>query len=466
MTQSEKELFKQELLDNLTRNILPYWLEKMRDPRGGYYGRRDGHDILDADAPKGGILHARILWTFSAAYRLFSREEYLNSSYGARRDEYLEGARHALDFIRKHFIDREYGGAYWSVAADGKPLDTKKQYYAIAFMIYGLAEYYLATGDESALDDAYALFESIETHARDRERGGYIEASTRDWQPIADMRLSEHDANASKTMNTHLHILEGYTNLLRALKAAPSLTGRRGALAPHVSAELLTGKRGALAPHVLSERVAAVKEATTSLLRTFLTRIENPKTHHLTLFFNDDWEKYDDIESYGHDIEASWLMLESAEVIGDPALYAETLAHTRQIALAGLEGRQPDGSMVYELHRASHADASDPDASDADAEANRLDADRHWWVQAENVIGQLYQARFHSEPESKEEARWLADARQSWRYIADNLVDPEGEWYWSRHADGSINRLDDKAGFWKCPYHNSRMCIESLRCLR
>lgn len=421
MIHSDKELFKQELLHNLTCNILPYWLETMRDPRGGYYGRRDGHDRLDAEAPKGGILHGRILWTFSAAYRLLGREEY------------LDGARHALDFIREHFIDREYGGAYWSVTAEGEPLDPKKQYYAIAFMIYGMAEYYLATGDESVLDEAFALFESIENHARDRERGGYIEASTRDWQPIADMRLSEHDANALKTMNTHLHILEGYTNLLRALRQRETQKG-----ASSKTGDLFE-ERG---------RVEAVEEATASLLRIFLDRIENPETHHLTLFFDDDWVKYDDTESYGHDIEASWLMLESAEVTGDRELYDETLRHTRLIALAGLEGRQPDGSMVYELHP-----------------GGKQDADRHWWVQAENVIGQLYLACFHSEPGSEEEARRLAEARESWRYIADNLVDPEGEWYWSRRADGNINRDDDKAGFWKCPYHNSRMCIESLGCL-
>lgn len=427
MAKTDITLFRQELLDNLTDNILPYWIEKMTDPRGGYYGRRDGHDVLVPDAPKGAILHARILWTFSAAYNATGNVAYLYA------------ARQALDFILENFIDEVYGGAYWSVSATGEPLDTKKQFYAIAFIIYGLSEYYIATGDEEILDLAYSLFESIEDHARDYEKDGYIEATTREWQPIEDMRLSERDANASKTMNTHLHILEGYTNLLRALKKSTSLK-RQAAL-------------------------KKVEEATTNLLRIFLHKIENPQTHHLTLFFNDDWQKFDDAESYGHDIEASWLLLESAEVLADEALYAETLAHTEAIALAALKGRKEDGSMVYELHADGH-----------------LDADRHWWVQAENVIGQLYLARFHSKPsnpvipgashlssnsgmESEESEKWLGDAYQSWRYIADNLIDPDGEWYWSRRADGTINRDDDKAGFWKCPYHNSRMCLESVRVL-
>ncbi|MDE6512008.1 MAG: AGE family epimerase/isomerase [Muribaculaceae bacterium] len=400
---------------NLTENILPYWMERMRDPRGGYYGRRDGHDRLEEDAPKGAILQARILWTFSAAYNAL------------HDPEYLEAARHACRFIMESIIDRKYGGAYWSVSADGSPLDTKKQFYAIAFIIYGLSEYYIASRDMKVLQTAMELFDSIEDHARDREKDGYIEATTEDWQPIADMRLSERDANASKTMNTHLHILEGYTNLLRALRTARKAD-----------------------PEAVSDAdIERVTEATANLLRIFLDRIENPETHHLTLFFDDDWNKYDDAESYGHDIEASWLLLETAFVLGDRLLIDETLEHTRQIALAAMKGRQEDGSMVYELH--------------ADG---RLDEDRHWWVQAEDVIGQLYLARFHCDPESEgESAYWLESAAESWRYIADNLVDPDGEWFWSIKADGSVNRTDDKAGFWKCPYHNSRMCLESISIL-
>ncbi len=434
---------KPSLLHNLTTNILPYWIDRMVDPAGGFYGRRDGHDRLDPSAPKGAILNARILWTFSSAYRMLGTPEYLTI------------ATRAYDYIREHFIDREFGGTFWSLNPDGTPLDTKKQFYAIGFMIYGLSEYYRATGCEDALSLAYELFACIETHSRDRRESkeGYFEAATRDWQPIADMRLSDKDANASKTMNTHLHIIEGYTNLLRALKER-------------------NASKGSSVLSVIDDNIdiAVVEEATVNLLRIFLDKIENPKTHHLTLFFNDDWEKLDDTESYGHDIEASWLLLETAQGIDDAALLAETLEHTRHIAFAGLQGRCYDGSMVYERHANGH-----------------YDNDKHWWVQAEDVIGQLYLAAFHGMPEQ------LDRARQSWQYITDNLVDPDGEWYWSRlapentphttdpvsaepvsaeadscdsncHGD-NINRRDDKAGFWKCPYHNSRMCLESIHIL-
>lgn len=389
--------FRKELEDCLDNNIMRYWIDRMVDPRGGFYGRRDGYDRLDPDAPKGAILNARILWSFSAAHRLTGNPEYAAMALRAR------------DYIRDRFIDKEYGGVFWSLDAEGTPLDIRKQFYAIAFTIYGLSEHFRATSDGESLRLAQSLFHDIERHSRDFDKGGYIEAETRDWRPIADMRLSDKDDNASKTMNTHLHIMEGYTSLLRVWR----------------DPELL--------------------DATTRLLKIFLGPMLDPATGHLGLFYDNDWRRQDGIQSFGHDIEASWLMLETAREIGDESLYLETLATTERIALASFEGRRDDGSMIYERH----ADGS-------------LDEDRHWWVQAEDVIGQLYLAAFHGKPE------YIGKAEESWRYIKDNIIDTDnGEWYWGRLAQpgNPIDRADDKAGFWKCPYHNSRMCIESIETL-
>ena len=382
-----------EVMENLRTNILPYWTDRMTDPRGGFYGRRDGNDRLDPDAPKGAILNARILWAFSAAYRVTGDNAYLEAATRAKRE------------IIDRFYDSEYGGIYWSVSADGKPLDTKKQFYAIGFAIYGLSEYARATGDTEALDYAVRLFHDIEDHSRDRIHGGYIEALTRDWQPIADMRLSEKDANASKTMNTHLHIIEPYTNLLRVWPD-PEL-----------------------------------KEATRELLGIFLDKIAAPQWRgHLGLFFDDSWHRSDGIISYGHDIEASWLLLETAQVLADEALLARTLDATKHIADAALRGRRTDGSMIYERH----ADGS-------------FDNDRHWWVQAETVVGYYNLFRYFGDRGA------LQHSIDCWEFIKRHLTDDvHGEWFWSLRADGSLNRDDDKAGFWKCPYHNGRMCIELL----
>lgn len=389
--ESRKEEFRREVEENLRRNILPYWMERMTAPEGGFYGRRDGNDTLHPEAPRGAILNARILWAFSAAYRVLGDPAYLETATRAKRE------------IIDRFYDPVYGGVYWSIQPDGTPLDTKKQFYAMGFAIYGLSEYARATGDKEAVEYAIRLFRDIEAHSRDREKGGYIEALTRDWQPIADMRLSDKDANASKTMNTHLHIIEPYTNLLRVWPDPE------------------------------------FREATESLLRVFLDIIGSPDYRgHLGLFFDNSWHRSDSVISYGHDIEASWLLLETALVLGDEKLLQRTLDATRRIADAALEGLCTDGSMVYERHGDGH-----------------YDNDKHWWVQAEAVVGQLWQYRYHQRPEM------LPRAIRTWEYIRDNLVDPNGEWYWS-HRNGEVNREDDKAGFWKCPYHNSRMALEVI----
>ena len=420
---NEVQTMKQEMQDVLQNNILCFWLDKMQDQEhGGFYGRIDGNGVLHPDAEKGAILNARILWSFSAAYRVLGNQEY------------LEAATRAKDYIIEHFIDPEYGGVYWSVDYQGNPLDTKKQFYAIGFAIYGLTEYARATDDREALDYALQLFDCIEEHAFDREHNGYIEAMTRDWKPIADMRLSELDANFPKSQNTHLHIIEPYTNLLRCLK---ELQAKESCdYVPAIGSVLPVGIS------VPIETILCVEGALRNLIDIFTDKILNPETHHLDLFFEMDWTRgAGHLESYGHDIECSWLMHEAALVLGDQKVLDKVEKVVREVAKASEKGLCPDGSMIHE----------------ANLDTGHVDDDLHWWVQAENVVGwyNLYQ-HFGDEDALKKAVR-------CWHYIKDNLIDyKNGEWFWSRHPDGSLNTVDDKAGFWKCPYHNSRMCLEII----
>lgn len=387
----------EELGQHLQTHILPFWIDRMQDGQGGFIGRISGNGIPDPDAPRGAILYSRILWSFSAAYRQFHRPEYLNL------------ATQAKEWLLKYFYDTEYGGVYWMVDRLGQPIDTHKQFYALGFAIYGLSEYARATGDREALEYAIRLYHSIEQHALDPIHGGYLEATERDWHPRTDMRLSLKDDNAPKSMNTHLHILEPYTNLYRVWPDAD------------------------------------LRKALMRVIELFLRRIENPDTHHLGLFFENDWRiENPGTVSFGHDIEASWLLLEAAMTVNEPSLTEQAKRHARMIAEAALEGYLPDGSLAYER--------------DAHGTLNR---ERHWWVQAECVVGLTWLAVFHNLPEAIEKAE------KSWEYIKTHLVDREqGEWFWSIREDGSINRDDDKAGFWKCPYHNSRMCLEVMNCAR
>jgi mannobiose 2-epimerase len=426
---------KDEMADVLTQNIMPFWTTKMLDhEHGGFYGRMDGHMNLCPEAEKGAILNARMLWAFSAAYRVLS-----DGYFGERsvnNSSLLEAATRAKDYFIEHFIDHEYGGVYWSLDYKGRPLDTKKQFYAIGFAIYGLSEYARATCDREALDYALQLYDCIEEHALDKVHNGYIEACTREWGGIADMRLSELDANYPKSQNTHLHIIEPYTNLYRCLKEFQQAESPNCSYVPAIGAVLPT------CISVNHEDVDRVEASLRNLISIFTDKILNPATHHLDLFFDMDWTRgAGHLESYGHDIECSWLMHEAALVLGDKDVLQKVEPIVRMVAKASEKGLNADGSMRHE----------------ANLDTGHNDNDLHWWVQAENVVGWMNIYQHFGDEEA------LCRAVRGWQYIKDNLIDWEnGEWYWSRRDDGSLNLDDDHAGFWKCPYHNSRMCLEVI----
>lgn len=363
----------------LESDILAYWLKLRDHERGGFYGRVDGDEQCHPDAPRGAVLYARILWAFSAAYRVLGKKEYLDAAQEAKR------------YIETCFIDPDYGGVYWSVTAEGKPLDTHKQFYAQAFMLYAFSEYIRATGNMTAMATADSFFRLIEEYGRDREYLGYIEAASRNWQPLTDMRLSDKDENTIKSQNTNLHVMEAYTNFYRV---APT---------------------------------PEVREALISLIDTFRQHIMLP-SGHLGLFFDDQWHPTNDHFSAGHDIECSWLLNEAADVLG-----VDCTPTVLRLAEAAKEGIYPDGSI----------------------------GEKTWWEQAEAVVGflNLWQITNDQSP--------MELALRTYSYIQDVLIDrTHGEWFWAVLPDGTPDRTQDKAGFWKCPYHNSRMCLEIIERLK
>ena len=387
-TRSEK--FLQEVRENLTSCILPYWL-KLKDPRGGFYGEVAPDGTILYDAPRGVILNARIIWSFAAAYQALPETPY------------LVAAVHARDYFLNHFCDHKYGGVYWSVDAAGERLDTKKQLYAQGFAIYGLSELYKVTGDDEVLKNAINLYRVVETYFADKENGGYIEALARDFSPLEDMSLSAHDINADKTMNSHLHVLEAYANLYQVWPDEE------------------------------------LKEAVQKLLDLVGTRIMGADGH-LQLYFRKDWSVMPGGVSYGHDIETSWLALECADALKDIDVVNRVRPWALSMGKAGNEGLLPDGSMRYEKLL-----------------DGKYDDSRQWWVQAETVVGNLWLWKYHADPQGADRA--LA----AWNYIRENLVDEkDGEWWWAVLEDGSRDLSQPKVGFWKCPYHNTRMCLQVL----
>lgn len=376
----------------LEGNVLPFWVEHVRDTRNGaFHGEVRADLSINAKAPRGALMTCRILWTYSAALR---RDP---------RPEYREMAQRAFDDLSQHFWDAAHGGLYWTVTADNKPLARHKQVYLQTFGIYALSEYHRATGDALALERAQMIFRLLEDRARDPKHGGYFEAFAPDWSKELPAMRRIIGGTAAKSQNTHLHVMEAYTNLLRVWPD-PGL-----------------------------------RAASTTLVGLLLDRILDPGTHHLGLYFGADWTPASTAVSFGHDIEAAWLLCEAAEVLGDAPLVARTRDAAVQIARATLaEGVSPSGGIYNE-----------------GGPRGVTNHDHEWWSQAEAVVGFLNAYQISGD------AEFLRAAERTWDFIDRHVIDHRGgEWFLMVAPDGKPRPGRVKAGLWKCPYHNGRACME------
>lgn len=374
-------------------NIFDFWIKNTIDTKnGGFIGSIDLDMTKHPESEKGAVLNARILWSFSSGYRIF------------KEPKYLEMANREYDYLKTYFVDKEKGGIYWMLNADGSPANTRKQIYAIAFAMYGLVEYYKITSNKEALDLAVNLFELIEKYSFDPVQNGYFEAYSKDWVLLEDLRLSEKDANEKKTMNTHLHILEAYTNLYRVYKEEK------------------------------------LQKALKNLIEVFLDKIIDQEKGFFNLFFDENWTHKSQENSYGHDIEGSWLLWEAAEVLGDKA----TLEKCRPVCIAMAEQAYRDG-----------LDKEDFGLMSDGLFGKLTDTDKHWWPQAESVIG------FFNAWQLTNDSKFLEASQKCWDFTKKYIIDHEnGEWFWRVSKDHVLYKEEQKTGPWKCPYHNSRMCME------
>lgn len=376
-------------------DLLGWWAKYTVDhENGGFYGQIDNQNQANAEAPKGLVLNARILYTFSSAYLLQSKASY------------LELAHRAFDYLTQHFSDPAYGGFYWSVDAKGQLLDGRKQVYGQAFAIYALAEYHKATANQEALNLAKATFKLLEQYSFDPEQLGYFEAFTRAWGNTADQRLSAKDQNEKKTMNTHLHVIEAYANLY-------GIWPDEG-----------------------------LQKAIVQLLQNFSEHIIHPQHSHLQLFFDHDWTVKSTLISFGHDIEASWLLEEAAHALKDNTAIVNFRQLALQMANASLKGLDENGALWYEYDMAD----------------KHWIKELHWWPQAEAMVG------FFNAWQISGHEHFLRQVLQVWDFVKQYLKDRKnGEWLWGLKRDYSPMLGEDKAGFWKCPYHNGRACVELIK---
>jgi len=383
--------FKNEIRSELD-SILAYWKTNSVDTvNGGFYGRRDFNNNLIADANKGVILNTRLLWSFSAAGNFY------------KNDTYKTYADRAYAYLKTYFQDQEFEGLYWELDHEGNPVNKRKQIYAQAFSIYALSEFYRYTSNEDALNWAISLFNIIEKYARDNKLNGYLEAFQENWSPIEDMRLSEKDDNSAKTMNTHLHILEAYTNLLQ-----------------------VTGS-------------SAVKEALKNLTKLFLEKFLDTRTNHFQLFFDTQWKRANNVVSFGHDIEAVWLIVDACKAIANKDLLQQAEQVTLEVASTFLkEAYIPQKGVVNEQ----------------DMDTGEIDTDRHWWPQMEAIVGLQYAFEISGEE------HFRTAQLDIWQYTKNHIIDHKnGEWHFRVNKNNEPYTSEDKLSMWKAPYHNSRACM-------
>ncbi len=388
-----------EVRAELTDHIIPFWKGLRDDEYGGYYGYLSYDLVLDKKAVKGCILNSRILWFFSNAYMLLGDESLLNE------------AEHAYDFMKKFCLDRENGGIFWSLNYDGTVYDSTKHTYNQAFAIYALSSYYDASGDEEALKEAKALQQIIEKKCTDEV--GYLEAFKIDFTPESNEKLSENGVMAEKTMNTLLHVLEAYTELYRVQEKSDKD----------------------------QEAALYTKERLKAMLDIIEKKIYNPKLKRQEVFFDKYYNSLIDLHSFGHDIETSWLVDRTLEIIKDEA-YTERL----QPVTVSLIRR------IYERAYINHSLLNE-------CENGVDDTVRIWWVQAETVVG------FYNGYEKIGDEKYLRAARDVWDYIKNWQIDKrEGsEWFYAVSKDNKPDSNRPIVEEWKCPYHNGRMCMEIIK---
>ena len=371
--------------------ILPFWKGQRDDTFGGFYGYMDQQLQLDEKAEKGCILNSRILWFFS------------ETAMALKNRELEDYARHAYRFLMDHCLDRENGGVYWSMTYDGKPLDTTKHTYNQGFAVYALSSYYRLTGEEEALRMAKEIYGLIEEHCTDEV--GYLEAFTADWQPESNEKLSENGVMADKTMNTLLHVFEGYAGLYQA------------------------------------SRDPRVKDSLERILQIYETKIFDHSRNRQLVFFDENYNSIIDLYSYGHDIESSWLMDWGAGLLEEEQLSRRIGELNRKMAEAVFENAYDHHSLANECDR---------------GEKNEL---RIWWVQAEAVVGFVH---LWQKTGKEIYARAAAD---NFRFILEYLHDKRAgsEWFWCVDKHGLPTPEKPIVEPWKCPYHNGRMCLELMR---
>ncbi len=394
-----------EVESNLKREILSQWFPRSVDvTNGGFQENFDERwQPREPKLQRSIVYQSRLTWSAAAA----------SKKYPEMAGTYREYAQHGLDFLREKMWDGEQGGFFWQIDAQtGKPTPDRggeKHVYGISFGIYAAAAGYEATHDAKVLDLAKRGFQWLDTHAHDTANGGYYEALTRDGKPILESPASNRsDAIGTvygrKSMNTHIHLLEAFTELH---KVWPDPAVRR---------------RLDEVFHIIRDKVYS-------------------EPGFLNLFFAPDWKPVPGSDSFGHDIEAAYLLVEASTALGKPN-DRKTWSASRNLVDHALKVGWDEGNGGFYDHG--------PVAGPADG------MDKVWWTEAEGLNALLLM----HEKYGKETPRyWKAFVKQ-WEFISKRQVDRQNRgWLSSVTREGSLIPNQPKSDQWKDPYHQGRALL-------
>jgi len=373
----------EKMLFHLKNEMIPFWMRLEDIEHGGCYGFMDEFGNIDKTADKSVLLLCRNLWFFSSAARVLHDTQVVQIA-----DRYYS-------YLQTHFLDRENGGVYYILTYDNKVKSNIKNVYFQSFAIYALSEYAMLTHSEQARQAAMELFDYIESMFR--TKNGYRE------QLDGENVLADKGCVCPRTMNAVLHIIEAYTNLVKATK---------------------------------DERVAS---ALRNLLRLVADKIYNPQEKRLDVFFDENYKSLCDYQSYGHDIESAWLLREAATVVQDKVIKRKIGAISDALTESVYQRAFIEQSVVNECVNGI------------------VDTDRIWWVQAESVTG------FYKAYKATGQEKYRLASERIFHNIEQSFIGKHGEWHWLITAEGKTDESLPLAGAWKCPYHNGRMYLEIIK---
>jgi len=396
---------------DLRNDVMPFWTRSTWDTKyGGFLTEVDRRGMPLPNSGKHSIMQARMIWTLSAAHR-----------YGIRDRGYLALAKKAVRYLTTTMWDPKFQGFYMSVKNDGTPDDTRKFTYCQEFVVYGLAEYALVSGDRNALHWAEKTYDLIKQKAGDGALG-FREDFDREWRPLPGS-LSVIGVPSGKTLNTHMHMMEALTALAEASRST------------YYKVEL--------------ERV-------TDLL---VRKAINLRYGCAMEPFDRNWNPTRDGKGristfYGHNVELASLFLDAYAVLGRPRENLRTtfFGLIDNAIKYGFDSRQ--GGLAVSGPYDSLVTAS-PDYADSVAA-------KDWWEQAEAMTA------FTQAYEWSGERHYLKALSTQWDWIWRHQIDHQGgDWFTTvKWTTGEPLTLDKGAGGWKVCYHNGRSLMNVSMALR